>query len=209
MTTVRETVHSRLPKSSTQEHRAVIDRAFDIAANFDLEQQKIEHNKSLSLEGKRDARAALVKKTHGPELRKLYETIVRHEVGAKTARLNLRPKPADPAGEPRRKETREWLRSLPAHERIQRALSGDETIRAAIMDAPSYLSGLSDKDHSMIVDHHVQKTSTAELRQLDDIDESNAAMKASVHIAHNEMLRMSGVNPQEFLTIVSPEKAPA
>jgi hypothetical protein len=209
MPTPRENLLNHLPKFATQEHRAVIERAFDIFANFEVERKKIKDNKSLSREGKSDAIADLVKKDHGPQLRRLAEVVVRHQVGAKTARFNLRPKPLDPAGESRRDQTRVWLRSLPAHERIQRALSDDETIRAAIMDAPSYLSGLSDKDHSMIVADHIQKTFPAELRQLDDLDETNVAMNAAVQVARNEMLRTSGVNPQEFLTLVSAEKAVA
>jgi hypothetical protein len=208
MPTPRENLLSHLPKSATQEHRAVIDRAFDIVANFEMERRKIEDNKSLSQEGKSDAIAALVKKDHGPQLRRLAEVVARHQVGAKTARLNLRPKPLDPAGEPRRDQTRVWLRSLPPHERFKQAFS-NEKIRAAIMDADSWLSGLSEEQHSQIVNHHIQQTFPAELQQLDDLDETNVAMNSAIQIGRNEVLRTSGVNPHEFLTLVSPEKVAA
>src|SRR5580765_4432867 len=111
----------RLPKSATQEHRAVIERAFNVSANFWLERKKIAENPALSPKGRSDALAALVRKEHAPQFRKLAELVERHRVGASTTRANLRPKPLDPAGETRRDQIRVWLRSLPTHERMQRA----------------------------------------------------------------------------------------
>jgi hypothetical protein len=199
----------RLPKSATQEHRAVIEQAFHINANFEIERQKILNNRTLSDQGKRDAIAAMVKKDHAPQFRKLAEVVARHQVGAATARANLRPKPLDPAGEARRDQIRIWLRSLPAHERMKRALSDDETIRAAVMDAPSYLSGLRDDDHALIINQHIQKQFGAELLQLDDLDEIVANMDAALKVSRNEVFRSSNIAPHEFMTIFSPEEKAA
>ena len=77
------------------------------------------------------------------------------------------------------------------------------------MDAPSYLSGMSDADHSEIVNHHIQQKFPAELRHFDDLDETVANMDAAVQVARNEVLRTSGVDQREFLTLVTPEKAAA
>ena len=198
----------RLPKSATQEHRAVIEQAFHINANFEIERQKILNNRNLSDQGKRDAIAAMVKKDHAPQFRKLAEVVTRHQVGAATARANLRPNPLDPAGETRRDQTRVWLRSLPPHERFQQAFS-NEKIRAAIMDADCWLSGLSEEQHSQLVNHHLQQNFPAELRQLDDLDETVANMNAALQVSRNEVCRPSNIPPHEYITLVSPEKAAA
>jgi hypothetical protein len=59
---------ARLPKAATAEHRATIEQAFHIAANFALERGKIESNKSLSPQGQREAAGSLGQEISRPAI---------------------------------------------------------------------------------------------------------------------------------------------
>jgi hypothetical protein len=67
------------------------------------------------------------------------------------------------------------------------------------MDAPAYLSGLSDQEHGEIVNHHVATKFGVELARLEELDEAIAGVEAAVEVAQGEVRRSMS---RELLTVV-------
>jgi hypothetical protein len=130
----------------------------------------------------------------------------RYRSAAASARAQFKPAPTDPndiRGEMRRDQIRLWLRSLPPHQRVEKAWN-DETIRTAVMDAGGYLSGLSDQEHAQVTAYHLQTKFGAEIDHLDLLDEAINNVDAALQVARAEVLRASAMDFQEFETLVSP-----
>jgi hypothetical protein len=175
----------RLPPAATIEQRGAIEQAFFIAGNFAAKRRKIDEDTRLSAAGKADAIRELIAKDHGPQFKKLADFLERNRVAAATARANLRPVPLN---DPGKKELRDFLRGLPAAERMRMILE-KESLRVAAMDAESFLSGLTDGEHEQVIGHHIQQKSPKELARLDELDEANVCVDAALQVTQAGMLR--------------------
>ena len=123
-------------------------------------------------------------------------------------RAEIVPKVADRAdvvGELQRAEIRAHVKRLPLAERTALVFSADldPTIAEAIMTMPPMLSGLPEDRHAHMVRAHLEKHHSAELAEIEHIENQIEVVDAAIQTARNDIYFASGLDDIEFRQVVT------
>lgn len=196
---MREQFKSRvLQRGGTSEMADKVDLAFKIVDSFQAKVKTIKADPTLSPAGVAKAVAEARKGGLGEHLAQIRDEIAAAVENTKAARARLvpeAPNSGDLIGEMRRGEIRAWLRGLTLSERVKHAVSStDPEIVAAIVHAPSEISGLPAQVHGAVVDKVVQEIHGERLARLSALQAGYEEASAALAVADGELDRAARVD---------------
>jgi hypothetical protein len=190
----------RLPASAAEE-RALVEQLFGIPRTVAEKRAAILSDGRLSDAGKAADIRNMATGAPLQHLRVIRQRAANIAADAKNARLAMQPKApdrSDLAGEARRREMRDYLRSLPAEQRLRMAMESAE-MTEAVIDAPHpALSGLSAEHLDLVRDGHMEKTFGPQLRDIEKREEVVEVLNSAVEVASSQFMRESGLGAEEI-----------
>lgn len=121
----------------------------------------------------------------------------------------------DLVGEARRREVRDYLRSLPLDQRTTAAfnLARDPACAQAIIDAPAMLTGLmqvhQDQIREAYTEQVVEQAHGPRLREVEAMEEDYTAAQQVAIVLWNELQKASGMTVPAFAEFMAPLEAQA
>jgi hypothetical protein len=185
-----------------------VQTAFRIADTFVGGVAEIAKNRGLNDQGKRDATRKLLANGYVSWVEKLSEDLKPTRLHVQKLRAEIVPKIADRTdvvAELQRAEIRRHVQNLPLADRTALAFSADldPAIAEAIMTAQPMLSGLPADRHAHMVRSHLERHHSAELAEIEHIENQIEVVEAATQTARNDIFFASGLDDIEFRQIVT------
>ncbi len=191
---------SRLPKGAPPEAFASIATAWEIHDRAAAQIAAIKGDPNLTSAGKAIAIEKALKGGPLDHLRQLRADVDKRLADAVGQRAVLRERVlgADNFPKALKQEVRQYLRELPAVERIKALSSDDALIREAVLGAPHYLSGVPADVWNHAADAAVEAAHGEHLKQIDVLETAFSETQAALQVALDDIRRASDLPPDEF-----------
>jgi hypothetical protein len=190
----------RLP-STAKEERALVEAAFGLRGTVAEKAAAIRGDQRLSEAGKAADIRAMALGNPREHLRQIRSRAAAMRADAQNARLAMQPKAPDRndlAGEARRREMRDYLRSLPAEQRLRVAMESAE-MTEAVIDAPHpALSGLSAEHLDLVRDGHMEKTFGPQLREIEQREKVIEVVNSAIEVATSQFRKETGLSEESL-----------
>lgn len=200
MPTKLETFLARLPKGAPQEAFAHIATAWEIHDRAAAQIAVIRADPTLTSAGKAIAVEKLLASGILAHLRQVRADVDKRLSDAVGQRSVLRERVlgADNFPKALKQEVRQWLRELPAVERIKALSSDGALIREAVLGAPHYLSGVPQDVWNHAANAAVEAVHGEHLKQIDVLETAFSEAQAALQVALDDIRRASDLPPDEF-----------
>ena len=199
--TPEQTLTERIRPSSPL--RENVRHLFGLSNRLAAERRKLAADQSMSDIGKREREVTFAKELVR-NLAELSRPLRRSREAAAEKRSSFTLPPIDKTdmiGEIRRQEMRAYVRSLPFDDRIHAVEKLDDTAVLAILDAPAMLSGLPEDRHAHIKNAYLERQFGKQLRELESVDEDNAALESAVTMVRRDLQIGTGLSNAEFAAL--------
>lgn len=219
-----QTMLERVRKGQPHTEHAIqsIQRLTDLGMTVTKMARTLEGDRNLTPTGARSKMAETIRTKTLAEFAQASRPVRKalSHTEAQRAGLTLPPVDrTDQVGEMRRKEIRDFLRSLPPQARRVRAedLARHPEGQAAIFDAPDYLSGLDDASLGMPESRTFERMKSAAIHQihgsrlaeLDGIESDYQEVAQVAAMVRNELFEKSGMSREGFEAAIQPLEAAA
>lgn len=196
---------SRLPKGAPQEAFASIATAWEIHDKTAAQIAAIKNDQNLTSAGKEIAIEKALKAGPLDHLRQIRADVDKRLSDATGQRAVLRERVLGAENFPKalKQEVRQYLRELPAAERMKRLNSDDALIREAVLGAPHYLSGVPAGVWNHAANAAVEAVHGEHLKQIDTLETAFSETRAALQVALDDIRRASDLPPNEFEKIAA------
>ena len=184
--------------------------SFGLAAKLKTEKERIDNDRGLSSQGKRNAIQAVVKDLavqcaeNGRPARKALSH-------AKVRRQGLGPKPIDRTdlfAELQRQEKRAFLSKQDGATRAHLAMF-DPDFTEAVLHAPAAMSGLKPDVLSKVRQTYIETHFTGDLREIGEVEDAYSVAATANSLLRLHLQQASEMHPHQFEALMKPIEAAA
>jgi hypothetical protein len=191
---------ARLPTKAPARVAEDITAAYRIATAFSAKAASVKADAGLSAIGKAAALEKVLKGGPLDHLKQLRAHAAGEIMGLQAQRRVLRERALkdDSFDAALLGETRSYLRGLSHADRLKMIKGDDPLIKAAVITAPAFLSGLPDDLWNHISDAVTQERFGEALAEIDVLERSYQEAHSAISLQTDNVRRESGLAPDEF-----------